>query len=482
VALPLPLAAAEAPARAAIVWGRQRVPYSALARMAAVDARRLARWVEPGDRVALVMDPSPRFVALFHGAGHLRAIVAPVSPSLGPGDLAAALELLSPAVVVADPASRAAAAEAAPPGTPVVADLDGYAPLEVPLVAEGEADAPLAIVLTSGTSGGLKGVVLSHGNFAASARASARRLGQEPTDRWLAAMPLAHIGGLAILWRSAKGATTVVLHRRFRALEVADSLVRDKVTLLSVVPTMLRRLLAAQAEAPPRLRAVLVGGAGAPPRLIDDALAAGYPLALTYGLTEAASQVATAAPGEVRPGEGVAARPVDGVQIRIAGGEGQGDGVGEILVKGPMVMVGYWRTPDATARALAGGWLHTGDIGHLDSAGRLHVLGRVDDMIKTGGEKVAPSEVEAAIAAHPRVADCAVAGIPSLEWGTAVAAAVVRRPGGAVSTATLEAFLRRRLAPHKVPKRIVWLPSLPRNASGKIDRRAVARLTGRGGD
>ncbi len=273
----------------------------------------------------------------------------------------------------------------------------------------------------------------------------------DPEDRWLCCLPLWHVGGLSILHRSAIYGTTAVLHDGFDAARVRESIESGEATLVSLVATMLRRLIDAGLRDWPALRAALVGGGPIPPDIHAWAASTGFPLRATYGMTETASQVVTGDPGTPGP----AGRPLLGVDLRI------GDG-GEILVRGPMV------APGAVAED---GWLHTGDRGRLDAEGRLHVEGRLDDAIVTGGENVAALEVEEALLSHPAVAEAAVAGRPDPEWGEAVTAWVVL--AAEATDAELLAHCRERLAGFKVPKAVRRVGELPRNAAGKVVRRAL---------
>jgi acyl-CoA synthetase (AMP-forming)/AMP-acid ligase II len=213
---------------------------------------------------------------------------------------------------------------------------------------------------------------------------------------------------------------------------------------------------------------------------VERAWALGFPVLPTYGLSEAGSQVATA----VLPPPGAAPRsalhPLPGTELRIADAAGRelapGE-CGEILVRGPSVMEGYLGDADATAAALRGGWLHTGDLGVLAPDGSLTVQERRDDLVVTGGENVSPAEVEGALLAHPGVAEAAVAGLPDPDLGRRVAAWVVARPGAALEGAELRAFCRARLAGYKVPREVRVVASLPRSASGKLLRRALAETS-----
>ena len=286
------------------------------------------------------------------------------------------------------------------------------------------------VVNTSGTTAAPKPVFITRENIEANALGSALALGLDPEERWLCPMPLTHVGGLMVLLRSVIYGTTAVL------AGAADP-VPDDVTLVSMVPTILQRHLAGGWRPGPRLRAILLGGAPIPPALLEDP---GLPVRATYGLTEATSQVT------------VDGWPIHGVTVSLAEDS-------EIVVDGPTV---------ATARPL-----HTGDLGAFDERGRLMVTGRKADTIISGGENVAPAEVEAVLTEHPAVADAAVYGRPHVEWGEAVTAAVVLR--APVEPAALQEFCRARLAPHKVPKTVEIVPSLPRTPSGKLLRRALVQ-------
>jgi O-succinylbenzoic acid--CoA ligase len=246
---------------------------------------------------------------------------------------------------------------------------------------------------------------------------------------------------------------------RFRADEVARLIDDGVVTHLSAVPVTLARLLEARngRRAPSTLRCVLLGGAAAPPALVDRAIALGYPVALTYGLTEATSQVATAPPDEVRTKPGSVGRPLRGVEVRLGTD-------GEIFVAGPTV----------AGAAARGGWLATGDLGRLDADGDLWVTGRLSDRIVTGGVTVEPGEVEAALLHHPSVAEVAVIGEPDETWGERIVAVVVPRdPTRPPSLEGLLELARDSLGPAKRPRAVRIVDALPRNANGKVDRAAL---------
>ena len=333
--------------------------------------------------------------------------------------------------------------------------IDSAGGRESPRAAGGpRAQRVLSRVLTSGTSGARKPVQLTWGNHYASAAASAFNLGVRSSDRWLCCLPVDHVGGLNVLVRSLLYGTAAIVHAGFDPERVAAELESDA-SVVSLVPTQLRRLLDAGAPLR-RARAILIGGGPAPDELLAEALDRGAPVLRTYGLTEACSQVCTLAVVDARRGRGSVGRPLPGIGVEVDRGE--------IVVSGPTV---------APAAAGSDGRLRTGDRGWFDELGFLRVEGRIDDLIVTGGENVAPEEVEVVLAGHPDVAEAAVVGRADPEWGSAVVAVVVPRPGRAPAERELIEHCRSRLARFKVPKRVELASELPRSAGGKLLRRKL---------
>ncbi|MBI2897871.1 MAG: AMP-binding protein [Deltaproteobacteria bacterium] len=325
-----------------------------------------------------------------------------------------------------------------------------------------------AIIFTSGTTGEPKGVVLRRENLIASAQASARNLGSGSDDVWLLCMPLGHVGGLSILFRSLAARGTVVLLPRFDPPAVLDAIRAHGVTVLSVVPAMLGALIEADRDRALRLpRAILVGGDAAPRALLEGCRAKGLHALVTYGLTEASSQVATQAPGDPIGQDEGAGRPLGGVEVRIV--------EGRVEIRGPTVMAGYLGQPPLAP----GDWLDTGDTGSIDSSGRLHVSSRRADLIVTGGENVSPVEVERALESLPSIRAALVHGVPDDRWGELVAALLVPA-GSPPCDSELWAQMASVLAPHKRPRLIRWLASLPVDTMGKLLRRGGHLGTTRG--
>lgn len=431
----LPRAAALRPDHPALIDAHGDITtYAELhARARDVAAVLRAQGIEGGDQVALQLPPSLPFLAALHATLMLGAAVVPIDLRLGPDEQAARTRAAK--LTVTEPLHRTNEPDAR-------------------LATRLDPQAPATIVHTSGTTAEPKQVTLTIGNWTWNALGSALALGLDPHDRWLCTLPLSHVGGLAILIRSVVYGTTVVLHQRFETEAALTAIERDQVTLISLVPTTLERLLDAGLKAPNPLRVALIGGGPLAPVLAAQAQEAGIPVAQTYGMTEACSQVATSLPGEPE----TAGRPLIGQRVEIASD-------GEILVKGPTV---------APGTAAADGWLHTGDCGVLDAHGRLTITGRKADTIVTGGENVAPAEVEAALLAHPAVADAGVQGRPDPRWGEAVIATVVLHDGSHAEAEELRAHVASQLARYKVPKEIAFAATLPRTASGKLMRRELS--------
>jgi O-succinylbenzoic acid--CoA ligase len=403
-----------------------------------------ARGVSQGDRVAIALPPGLEFAEALHACLLLGAVAVPVDLRLAAAERAHICDGAS--LVVSETLTAGPDARPGP---------------DLRLDERHDLDAVAAVIHTSGTTSAPRPIELTYGNFLWSALGSAVALDRDPCERWLCALPVSHVGGLSILVRSAIYATTAVIHPRFDTDLVLHALRTQQVTLVSVVSTILARLLDGGLERPPALRYALTGGGPVPEALIERAREAGVPVSSTYGLTEACSQVTTGGPPLF-----CTRVHIDGAPELPVGGQGTEPQIGEIMVCGPTVAPGS-RDPD--------GWLHTGDLGSLDERGFLQVTGRVADTIVSGGENVAPAEVEAMLEAHPDVLEAAVLGRPDPAWGEVVTAIVVPRPGATLEDSTLRAYCAERLARYKVPKQLdIATTPLPRTHSGKLLRRNLS--------
>ena len=443
--------------------------------------------VEQDDHVAAVLGTSVEAVCLVHAAMRLGTTLVPLSPEFTPPELRERLERADADAVVCDAESEETvreAAEAVDQWLSVFTIDDADWSDATPLAeaepatftpAEWEREDVQLLLFTSGTTGQPKAVQLTMGNLLASATASAFRLGIDPTDRWLVPLSLHHMGGIAPVLRSTLYGTTVIIRSSFDPGGTVDDLRSYDATCVSLVPTMLRRMLSARGTLPDSLRFVLVGGAPCPEELVDRCRDFSVPICPTYGMTETASQVATAHHREAYEHPSTVGRPLIWTGVTVVDETGtpvpEGES-GELVVNGPTVSPGYYDDHASTGEAMGPYGLHTGDVGRLDEAGRLYVLNRLDDRILTGGENVDPGEVIDAVQAHDAVAEAAVVGLPDEEWGERVAALVVPEEEPP-ELSELESFLRERLAGFKLPRTIGFTDELPRTVSGTIERDAV---------
>ena len=379
--------------------------------------------------------------------------------------LAAALDGTGPAILPLDaglPASRLAELIAAlSPGS--IEDAEGVTTVRS-AHEEGVAEGTAVVVGTSGSTGAPKGVELSAAALRHSARASLDRVGARRGERWLCCLPATHVAGLQVLVRSLVSGTEPVLAERVDAETVAGS----GCAHVSLVPTQLQRLLEANPPVPlAGFSSVLLGGAAAPAGLLAAARAAGVPVVTTYGMTETCG-------GCVYDGV-----PLDGTQVAIrSDDDGRPAESGRIWISGPVLFSGYRPGPGGTGSPPVTGvappdgvpWFRTGDLGRLDASGRLVVRGRADDVINTGGHKVVPGEVVAALQTCPGVKDVAVVGQPDPEWGERVIAVVVPAdPADPPALELLRMHVRERLPRYAAPSRVVMVDAVPMLPSGKHD-------------
>ena len=490
--------ARQAPDRVALRFDARDLSYAALARHSEQVAGALAAsGVAGGDRVAWLGLNSPAMLATLFASARIGAIFMPLNWRLAPAEHRWMLHECHPAVLCVDDgfAAPSAAAGIAPAATRCVAcdaAPAGWTPWATFLAAAtappspkptADARTPLLLCYTSGSTGRPKGVLLSADALAANAEASVDMHGLTREDRVLTTLPLFHVGGLNILTTPAlRAGCSVTLHARFDPDATFDAIERDRITLTVLVPAQLDALIAhprwAGAELS-SLRMISTGSTMVPKRLIDTVHARGVPLVLVWGATETAPIAACLHADEAVARAGSTGRAAVGCSLRIVGADGRDvptGASGEILVRGRVLMNGYWQDPEASARALAGGWYHSGDSGHLDSEGYLTIDGRLKDMIISGGENVSPAEVEGVLLLDPDVAEAAVVGRADPRWGEVVVAVVVPRPGATLQREPLLALFEGRLARFKHPKDVLVVPALPRTALGKVRKEDVRQL------
>lgn len=433
----------------------------------AVAAALAARGVVRGDLVAVRMAPCPRMIALLHALQALGAAMLPLNLRLTATETARILDHAQPRVLVSD----GSGAEFVASGLRMLHAFEdmtaGHRSFLLP--ARIDPQAALTVVYTSGTTSAPKGVVLTNANHATAANASRARLGHGRGDVWLATLPLFHVGGLAILTRSVLEGSAVYLEAGFDLTRATSALESGDATMVSLVPTMLARVLDGLSTAvSPRVRTVLVGGAALSPALGRRALDAGLPVATTWGMTETCSQICTTIAGSSDGAHGLVGQPLPGIDVAVQAPDAEG--FGQLLVRGATVMRGYLRNTEADRNALVDGWLHSGDVGRIEENGAIRLSGRRDDLIVSGGENVAPMEVEHVLDDHPLVRESLVIGEDDEVWGKKIVAVVVRETSQ-IGSRELEAWCRARLAGYKVPREFRFSAALERNATGKVLRR-----------
>ncbi|HWO89582.1 MAG TPA: acyl-CoA synthetase [Gemmatimonadales bacterium] len=444
------------------------------------------------ERVAFLVPPSFEYVATQWGIWRAGGTAVPLPLSAPPAELRYMIEDADAALVVASP-------ELAGLIRPIAETRGVRLVTTAELLAGDLGPLPLVeprrramIVYTSGTTGRPKGVVSTHAAILAQVDALLEAWEWSPDDRALLVLPLHHVHGIVnvVCCALASGAACE-MHRGFDAAATWARLASGDITVFMAVPTIYRRLIAAwEAEAPERrrelsaaaarLRLMVSGSAALPVQTLERwREITGHVLLERYGMTEIGMALSNPLRGERRAGS--VGLPLPRVEVRLVDETGApvAHGTpGELEVRGPNVFLEYWRRKDATAAAFRDGWFRTGDMAVLED-GRYRILGRTSvDIIKTGGEKVSALEIEEVLRTHPAVAECAVVGVADPEWGERVSAAVELRPGAGLTLEELASWARERLAPWKVPKALVVVGELPRNAMGKVTKPDVARLFG----
>jgi len=456
----------------------------------------------PGGRVAILAENSHRYLESLFAVPWAGGVATPLNFRLAAAELARILGDCGPEILLVDEAHRPLAAEltAIAPVRHVIqagrerapAGLLAYEALVQeadPVADAGRGDGDLAALFyTSGSTGEPKGVMHSHANIVSAGFAGIPPFGLDGNALVLISGPLFHVGATGICLPAMMAAASIVLLPRFEPGRVIETIERYRVTNMTAVPTMLRMLVdhpEAKRHDLSSLRIVTFGGAPMPDALLREllALAPGTRFLHCYGMTETTASCTTLPAQYVMPegrplGKALSiGRAMLGHDIAILDAEdrelppGQ---IGEIAVRGPAVMAGYWRKPELSAAALRGGWLHTGDAGYLDEDGFLFIVDRLKDMIITGGENVYSREVEDAVHAFPGVAQCAVIGVPDERWGERVHAIVTPSPGRSLDPEALIAHCRARIAGYKCPRSVEVRPeSLPLSGANKIDKGAL---------
>ncbi len=447
-----------------------------------------AAGIEPGDRVCVMLPNVPAFPVAFYGALGAGAVVVTMNPLLKSREVAYYLsDSGAKAIFAWQPVAAEAAKGAADTGArvievtdPALRDLlEGHEPAASWGGQSGGDDA--VILYTSGTTGQPKGAELTHDNLAGNAEVTRRTLVQSgPGDVKMGCLPLFHVFGLTCALNTViAGGACLTLLPRFDPAKALEIIARDQVTIFEGVPTMYAAMLhspAADGANVSSLRLCISGGAALPVEILR-AFEEKFGCAILegYGLSETSPVASFNHPDQVRK-PGSIGTPIEGVQMQVIDDSGQAlppGEIGEIAIRGPNVMRGYWNKPEATAEAIRDGWFRTGDLARVDEDGYFFIVDRKKDMIIRGGYNVYPREVEEVLYEHPAVAEAAVVGMPDADLGEEVGAAVALKPGASATPEELRDFTRERIAAYKYPRRIWLVDELPKGPSGKILRREV---------
>ncbi len=481
------------PGKPAVILRDVKISYAELgAQSDRVAANLAAAGLKAGDRIGLQLPNIPQFVIAYFGILKAGGVVVPMNPLLKAPEIEFQLRDSGARALITysgflDEAAKAA--EAAGTGslyvvgdaahTPPVASFETLLagdPPDPQLTPVSPAD-PAVIIYTSGTTGTPKGAVLSHFTLYMNADISGRLFEFRDDDVVIVALPLFHVFGLSsILNICMLLGGTMTLVPRFDPAAVLETIQRDRVTIFEGVPTMYLALLNApglDGYDTSSLRVAVSGGAPIPAEVIDTfERRFGVVILEGYGLSETSSTTTFNISAAERKVYSVG-KPIWSVSVQIWDTQGRPlpagpEHVGEIMIRGPNVMTGYWGNPEATAQAFSDGWFHTGDLGYFDDDGYLFIVDRIKDLIIRGGYNVYPREVEEIFYAHPAVAEAAVIGVPDPRMGEEVHAFVAVKPGQSVTAAELTEFVKQRVAAYKYPRSIEFRDSLPKGATGKI--------------
>ncbi|WP_406213122.1 class I adenylate-forming enzyme family protein [Streptomyces canus] len=465
------------PHGAAVSDGHQSLTNTQLLSRVRTAARQLQdHGIGPGDVVALQLTNRVEFVVLLFAAWRLGATVTPVNPSMTDVEVVRQLQDSGASLLVVEDGTAVMAHEVA---VLAVGELyEGTTDPDQPPLLD---PATLALLIyTSGTTGVPKGVMLDHANIDAMVEMGRRALEVGPADRCLLILPLFHVNGIvvSVLLPLLVGAS-VVIAGRFDPRTFFELVEQERPTFFSAVPTIYSMLAALPDDVRPDTSSLRFGVCGAAPAsaelLTRFEARYGFPPVEGYGLSEGTCG-STVNPVAGPRRAGTVGLPFPGQEIRIVDTDGteMAPGTdGEVVVRGPNVMRGYLGRPDETARVIVDGWLHTGDVGHLDAEGYLTLVGRSKDMIIRGGENIYPKEIEDVLAGDPAVLEAAVIGVPDAKWGEVVVAYVQPRPGSTVDPSALKALCARSLTGYKRPTAFFVVEALAKNAVGKIDKASL---------
>ena len=450
--------------------------------------------IQPGDRVAVLLPNCPEVGISYWATWRIGGAVTPLIFLLPPAEInrilidSGAKVAITSSELLPTLSSAAEGVETlehiicigGAEGATAFEDLENSGTSEI---VERDPGDLASLLYTGGTTGASKGVMLSHNNLEWTARAARTASELKDGETSLLALPLSHSFGLHVSILGALGQNPNVLLRWFDPKAMLDMIQEHRVQRMAVVPTMLQMLLALPLEEwdLTSLQFITTGAAALPTEVLEqwESRVPNCSLIQGYGLTETSPTISVQPPSSAKDGSrriGTVGKPIEGVEVRIVSDDGSvlgPDEIGEVVVKGPNVMLGYWRNPEATEDAVVDGWFHTGDVGTLDADGNLVIVDRKKDLIIRGGFNVYPVDVEAVLLKHPDVGEAALVGKPSEKWGEEPIAFVVPVGGRAIDPEDVLRYCESNLAKYKRPIEVKVVDSIPKTPVGKIDKKLL---------
>ena len=455
------------PASTAILYNNEEITYRTINSLVNKTSYFLnEKGVKENDIVALLFSNSLEFIITLFSLWEIGAVPVPLNIKLSEKELNEQVEFLKPQLSIKEKSLSHLSLQ----GKSITFSLNDLPDSKNKITQHKfSTDKTALILFTSGSSDKPKAVMLGFNNLIQSALIGNKVLKQTNKDRWLASLPFYHIGGFSIVFRTLFFGASLIIPASLSNEDLKDSINHHRPTLASLVSNQLKKFVDENFVPPVELRMVLLGGGFFDTDLILKAITQGWKIAKVYGSTETSSFVSFMNTNEVRKKPEASGKAVQPNKIIITGD-------GEIAVESPAVMKGYYNNDKETSSKLRDGFYYTGDIGHIDEEGYLFVEAKRNDLIITGGENVNPVEVEKAVLSHKNVSDVCVIGIQDKRWGQIISAAVVLKESSKLTEDELKNFLKEKLAPFKIPKRIIFLTQLPKTELGKVLKENVKKL------
>lgn len=437
-------------------------------------ARKLASLgIERNTKVAILSSNSPELIFVIHALSYLNAVAVMLNTRLTKTELNLQIESSEAKLIITTDELRQEK-ELTITQQLTIEEVNKYQEMDIDLATEINLTDPFTMMFTSGTTGRPKAVIHTYKNHWWSAVGSMLNLGLQAEDKWLLTLPVFHIGGFSILMRSVIYGMSVYLLEKYHSKDVLHAIKHEQVTIASLVTMMLHQLVDELNDEvfPESCRCILLGGGSVGEQLLEKVATKDIPLFQSYGMTETSSQIATLNVTYAKEKLGSAGKALFPAQIKIT--EPDDENIGEIVVKGPMVMTGYYNNEHANEENFEAGWFKTGDLGYFDAEGFLFVVDRRTDLIISGGENIYPSEIEQVLMEIPEIDEAVIVGKLDEKWGQVPVAFLVFK-NKQITDELIISYAKQHLASFKVPHEIFCIEEIPRNATNKIMRHKLSK-------